>query len=141
MDQTPLVEEQIAEGKRLLEWLAEAGFPVTVAGWVRETQRWDWHLYLVSPVVEDQGIRIALRRIRTLIQQMPQPLRLGRFDLMVVGSHKPLGEALVDLQRHHPGKSYFHFGGSQLNCVEVEAVYIYPPVALAEQPHRQAVGK
>jgi hypothetical protein len=140
MDQTTLVDEQIANGKRLRERFAEAGFPLAALAWVRETERWNWQLYVVSPVVEDQGIHLAYRRIRELIQQTPQPLQLGPFDVMAVGPHEPLGEALVDLQRQHPGQSYFHFGGSQLNGVEVEAVYLYPPVAVGEQSNRQAVG-
>jgi hypothetical protein len=132
MDQTPLVDEQIADGKRFLDRLGEAGFPVTAAGWVHETQRWRPHLCLVSPVVEDQGIGNAYRRVHTLVREMPQPCSIGPFDLMVFGPDEPLAEALVDLQRRHPGRSSFHFGGSHLGGVEVESVYLYPPVAVAQ---------
>jgi hypothetical protein len=123
-----------------VERLAEAGFPVTAAGWVGETERWYWHLYIVTPVVEDERIGSAYRRIHTLLRQMPQPFPLSTLDVMAVGPHEPLGEALVDLQRRHPGRSYFHFGGSQLNGVEVEAVYLYPPVAVAKQTDGQVSG-
>jgi hypothetical protein len=140
MDQTPLVDEQIADGKRLLDRLAEAGFPVTVAAWVRETERWRWYLNIVSPVDEDQGIGSTYRRIHALLRQMPQPFPLSTLDIMAVGPHKPLGEALIDLQRRHPGRSYFHFGGSHLGGVEIEAVYLYPPVAVAKQTDGQVSG-
>jgi hypothetical protein len=140
MDKTTLVDEQIADGKRLVDRLGEAGFPVTAAGWVRETERWRWHLYIVSPVVEDEGIGSAYRRIHTLVRQMPQPFTLGPFDVMAIGPHEPLAEAMVDLHRRHPGRSSYHFGGSHFGDVEVEAVYSYPPVAVAEQPDGQVSG-
>jgi hypothetical protein len=140
MDQTTLVDEQIADGKRFLNHLAEAGFPVLAAAWVRETERWRWHLYLVSPVAEGQGIRTAYRRLRTVMREMPQPFSLGPFDIMAVEPHDPMGEALLDLQRRHLGRSWFPFGGSQFGAVEVEAVYLYPPVADAEQTNRPVSG-
>ena len=140
MDQTPLVDEQIADGKRLLDRLREAGFPVTAAGWVRETERWRWHLYIVSPVVDEQGIGDAYLRIQMVVRQMPQPFSLGPFDIMAVEPHQPLAEAILDLQRRHPGRSWFHFGGSHIGVVEIEAVYLYPPVAVADQTNRQGSG-
>jgi hypothetical protein len=134
MDQTTLVDEQIADGKRFLDWLGEAGFPVIAAGWVRESERWRWYLDIVSPVVEEQGIRNAYHRLNTLVREMPQPCSIGPLDLMVFGPDEPLAEALLDLQHRHPGRSYFHLGGSNLRGVEIEAVYLYPPVEVA-QPH------
>jgi hypothetical protein len=133
MDQTTLVDEQIADGKRLLARLREAGFPVTAAAWIRESERWRWHLYIVSPVVEDQGIGTAYLRIHALVRQMPQPFSVGPFDVMAVGPHEPKAKAILDLHRRHPGRSFLQFGGSQFGGVEVEAVYIYPPVAVSEQ--------
>jgi hypothetical protein len=140
MDQTPLVDEPIADGKRFLNRLAEAGFPVLVTAWVRETERWRWHLYLVSPVVEGEDIRAAYRRTNTLIRQMAQPFSVGPFDIMAVGPHEPMGEGLLDLQRRHPGQSWFPFGSTQFGPVEVEAVYLYPPVVDADQTNRPASG-
>jgi hypothetical protein len=132
MDQTPLVDEQIADGKRFLEQLGEAGFPVTAAAWIRETERWRPHLYLVSPVVEEQGIGNAYLRINTLVREMPQPSSIGPFDIMLLGPDEPLAEVLLDLQRRYPGRSSFHFGGSHLGMVAIEDVYLYPPVAVAQ---------
>jgi len=140
MDQKTLVDEQIADGKRFLDLLGEAGFPLTAAGWVGESERWYWHLYIVSPVVEDQGIGTAYLRIHALLRQVPQPFSLGPFDVKAIGPHEPLAEAILELQRRHPGRSFFHFGGSQLGGVEVEAIHFYPSVALAEQTDRQVSG-
>lgn len=140
MDQTALVDEQIADGKRLLDRLGEAGFPVTAAGWVRESERGRWYLYLASPVVEHQGIGAAYRRIHTLVRQMPQPFSIGPFEVKAVGPEEPIAEALLDLQRRHPGRSSFHYSGSQLGGVDIEGAYIYPVIAAADQTERQVSG-
>jgi hypothetical protein len=137
MDQIPLVEEQIADGRRFLARLGEVGFPVTAAAWVRETERWRPHLYVVTPL-EDEGSGDAYVQLFALMRQMPQPFSLDPlFDVMALGRHEPLAEALLDLQRRHPGRSSFHFGGTQFGGVEVEDVYLYPPVAVADQTDRE----
>jgi hypothetical protein len=140
MDQTTLVDEQIADGKRLLDRFREAGFPVTIAGWIWASERGRWHLYVASPVVEDEGIGAAYLRIHALVRQMPQPFSIGPFDVKAIRPKAPLAEAMLDLHRRHPGRSFFPFGGSQFGGVEVEGVYIYPPVALPDQTERQVPG-
>jgi hypothetical protein len=139
VDSIPLVDEQIRDGKRLLDWFRETGFPVTAAGWIRETNRYYWHLYIASPVVEDEGKDAAYDRIGALMGQMPHPFSIRPlFDVMAIGPHAPFAEAMLDLQRRHPGRSYFHFGGSHIGVVEVEAMYVYLPVEVADQKDSQA---
>jgi hypothetical protein len=113
------------------------GFPVTLAAWVRETERWRPHLYVVTPL-EDEGSGDAYVQLFALMRQMPQPFALDPvFDIMAIGRHKPLAKALLDLQRRHPGRSQFHFGGSHFGSVEVEEVYLYPLATVVGQADRQ----
>jgi hypothetical protein len=132
MDQTPLVAEEIADGKRFLDRLAEEGFPVTVAGWLRESDNGRWYLYIASPVVDHQGIRNAYGRINDLLHQMPQPFLVSHFGIRAVGTYRPIVAAMLDLQRRNPGRSFFHIGGSFLGDREIDDAYLYPPVAVAQ---------
>jgi hypothetical protein len=141
VDQIPLVNEQIRDGKRLLERCREAGFPVTAAGWIRETDGYRWHLYIASPVVEEEGIDAAHGRIDALIRQMPQPFSIeALFEVVILDPHQPFAKAMRDLKCRHPGKSYFHFGGSTIGVDEVEAMYVYLPAAGEQQKDGQAAG-
>ena len=140
MDQTILVNEQIAEGKQLLDRLREAGFPVTAAGWIWESERSQWYLYVVSPIVEDEGRGIAYRRIHAVVRQMPQGFSIEPLDVMAVGLHQPLGEAMLDLYRRQPGRSSYRLGNTRFGDVEIEGAYIYPPVAVADQTDGQRSG-
>jgi hypothetical protein len=134
VDQIPLVDEQIRDGKRLLERLRETGFPVMAAGWIRETNRYYWHLYIATPLVKDEGIDAAYPRIRDLIRHMPQPFSIeSATEVVPIRPNEPFAKAMLDLKRRHPGKSYFHFGGSTIGVDEVEAMYVYLPGAGEDQ--------
>jgi hypothetical protein len=139
VDQTTLVDEKVRDGKRLLDQFSETGFPVIAAGWIRETDRYYWHLYVVSPVVDTEGKGPAYRRIHPLLRQMPQPFSIAPLsEVKALGPHEPLAKAMLDLQRRYPGRSYFHFGGSQFGGVAVEVVYLYPSASVPDQTDGQA---
>jgi hypothetical protein len=65
MDQIPLVNEQIEDGRKVVQRLTESDIPITAAGWVKESDRGQWYLYLVTPLVGEVGATTpAYRRIR-----------------------------------------------------------------------------
>jgi hypothetical protein len=45
MSKGQLFEVQIADGKRLVDRLAEVGIRVTAAGWVKESENGRWRLW------------------------------------------------------------------------------------------------
>ncbi len=137
MDQATLVEEEIADGKRVLVRFGEAGIPVTAAAWILECDTGRWYLYIVSPVVEGQGIRATYRRVLSVFDQLPQPLSFGPFKVRAFGPRESVAQAILDLQRRHPGRSFIHFGGSHLGEREIEAVYLYPPAGASGQQDGQ----
>ena len=55
MDQGPLVSEQIEDGKRLLQRLAEDGATITAACWLKESESGRWYLYVASSLVGKGG--------------------------------------------------------------------------------------
>ena len=129
MDQVPLVMAQIDHGQKLLSRLTEVGFPVLAAGWIKTDEDSKWYLYLVSPFVEQEGIRRAYRVVHTVIRQMPdEPFRIDPFDVKLVGPSESIAKALVDMQCRHPGRMPSSYGGPGLPGRSIEGAYCYPPM-------------
>ena len=83
MDQVTLVDEQKKDGLKLAERLAQQGFEVTAAFWLRTSEDGQWFLYFASPVVDSEGKREAYRRVLPVIRQMPQPFWVDPFEVVV----------------------------------------------------------
>jgi hypothetical protein len=127
MDQGTLVEMEIQEGKRLIDHLVEEGVPVTGAAWLKEEENGRWYLYIVTPLVtEEGGTRPAYRRVNAVIRQMSEPPRLPPFSQMVVAPASPVGQKVQELQRKAPVR----FDGPRFGDVLVEGAYVYPPPAI-----------
>jgi hypothetical protein len=133
MDQIALVEKQIIDGQRLVAQLVREGFPVTAACWVNASEASQWHLYLASPVVDDEGSIKAYRRIHAVIRQMPQPFWVGPFDVKVIGATSPVAQAVQDVHRQYPGKVPTRYRGARLGDLSIEEAHIYPPVEVPDQ--------
>lgn len=133
MDQIPLVTEQIESGRKLVERLTANGVPITTAGWVKESDRWQWYLYLVTPLVDEEGDTLpAYRRILAVLRSGPQPSEIDPFHIKAIGPSEPVGRAILDAQRHG-GRPWGGYGGSSLGGVSVDAAYFYPPLVAAGQ--------
>jgi hypothetical protein len=130
MDQGALVEMQIEDGRRLLERLVGEGVPVTAATWVKEDVDGPWFLYLVTPLVREDGpTRPAYRRMIAVIREIPQPFWVDPMEIKVVGPDGPVGKAIQDLHRQYPGRSPMWYKGARLGDVSIEGAYVYPPVS------------
>jgi uncharacterized protein (DUF736 family) len=128
MDQVTLVENQIDDGKKLIEQLVQVGEEVTAAAWIKTSDDGMWFLYLALPGVEDEDPRIAYRRIQAVIRRMPQPFWLRLLDVKIIDSKDPLAVAATDYPRRHGAKNVLPYRGDQLGGVSIEGAYIYPPM-------------
>lgn len=134
MDQSPLVNEQIQDGKQLLERLAEEGVAIAAACWLKESESTRWHLYIASSLVPGSGgKRNAYRRIRTLIQQMPQPFWIDPFDVKAVAANSPLGKAVQELIRSSNGRLPIHCPSGGIGGISIDGGFVYPPIAASVQ--------
>jgi hypothetical protein len=129
MDQGTLVATQIEDGERLIHRLTGEGVAVTAAGWVKESESGQWFLYLVTPLVGQDGVRRpAYRRVNTVLLQMPQPFWVDPLEIKVVGPDSSVGKAMRDLHRHYPRPSPIRYGGAQLGDMSIDGAYLYAPV-------------
>lgn len=131
MDQAALVEGQFNDGQKLFDRFAEEGMAVAAA-WVKEYDAWQWYLYLVTPLVgEDGDTTAAYRKVHAVYRAMPEPLRVDLFQIKVVGPSEPVGQAILALRRRSVGRGPVEYAGPRLGDVSVDAAYIYPPSMMA----------
>ncbi len=133
MDQIPLVNEQIEGGRKLIERLLANGIPIVAAGWVKEYDLWGWYLYLVTPLVSEDGDTLpAYRRINAVLRGGPQPPEIDPFQIKAVGPSGRVGRAIHDAQRY-AGRAWPFAGISTLGGLSVDGAYFYPPLVAAER--------
>lgn len=130
MDQGTLVSMQVEDGQRLLVSLIGEGVPVTAAAWVKESESGVWFLYLVTPLVgEDGGTLTAYRRVNAVIRELPQPVGIDPLEIKVVGPDSPAGKAFRDLQQRARGLTLLRHAGPRLGDLGIEGAYVYPPIS------------
>lgn len=130
MDSIALVEEKISAGRNLVERLTASGIPVTAAAWVKPTERFKWYLYLVTPLVgENGGVRPAYRRINPVIRQLQdEGVAMDFFETMVVGRTSSTGEAIAVVSQQNSSRRVTRYDGAYLGDLSIDAAYVYPPV-------------
>jgi hypothetical protein len=129
MDQIPLVNEQIQDGKRFLERLAEEGVTITAACWLKESDG-GWYLYIASSLVgESGGTKLAYQRILALFDEMPQPFWVDRFDIKAVEAAGPLSKAVQQRIRARNGRLPIWLDSGSIGCIPIDGGYVYPPIA------------
>jgi len=129
VDQGPLVAMQIEDGKRLVDRLLAEGVPVTAAGWIKEAESGFWFLYLVTPLVtEDGAMKAAYWRVNEVIRKLPQPWPY-LFAVKLLNPKHPVAEAMVELQRRYPGRPVipYGYGEDRMGDLSVDGAYLYPP--------------
>jgi hypothetical protein len=133
MDTESLVENLILDGQRLLEYLPQNGFDVTAAFWLKPSENGRWHYYLVSPVVDAEGVTPAYRRLHTLIRQMPPPVWIDPLKVKLIGPGNPIARDVLAVHARTPDPrvSPIRWGGTSLGNVSIDDAYLYPLPAAA----------
>ena len=127
MDQKVLVDELIVDGEKLLRQLVEEGYPITAAGWLKEPEWGQWHLYIATPLA-DKDLRAAYGRMHTIRREMPEELSLDISGARLVGPDDPVTRRVLEAPREKSGRNRLHFGegGIRFGGVDVEEAYLYP---------------
>jgi hypothetical protein len=135
MGQTTLVDLQLKSGQWFIDRLLGKGIPVTVAGWVKESESGDWYLYLATPLVGQEGAkRTAYRRVNEVIREMQRDgFWNDPFAIKVINPHDSIARDMEAHRARRPAPIPTPFRGTRLGDLEVEEAYIYPP-AMVIQP-------
>jgi hypothetical protein len=139
MSKGQLFEVQIADGKRLVDRLAEVGIRVTAAGWVKESENGRWCLYIATSLVRRGGDSGEVYlRIRAVIREFPQPFWAGEVRL-VEGSGQ-FARAVQELHQRPVSPSTILLEEEYFGGMYIEAAWIYPQRAVS-RPSRKGDPK
>ena len=138
MDQGSLVESQIEDAKTFAELLARESFDVSAFLWVKSADNGDWSLYVVSDVVDREGLTSAYRKIHGPMLRLNSPW-LTLSDVRLIGKETTFAKDVFDISHRPPLKPTI-YGGSKLGSISIDQAYVYPPLSRSQSIGPQMTG-
>ena len=128
MDPDTLVTNQLDDGQKLIDKLLTGGFEVTAALWLKASFNGKWSFYVVSPIVDAEGITLAYRRLNPLVRAMPEPFWIDPFAIKLIGPSHPIARDVLNIPVRVPGSRVcpIRWGGILLGDLGIEGAYLYP---------------
>ncbi len=123
MAKTLLLGPDLDLGKRFIELLDAAEFPVTVACWLRCEEQFGeaWELVLGSQLYDTLGPKQAYRR---LIDALP-PIKASEFQIRLLGNRHPLVKGLRKAFGKAGSVEEMRLGGQGFGGVWIDDGYAY----------------
>lgn len=100
MDKTTLVGPDLDEGRKFLELLRQSHVKVNASLWQRDEIMEQWSLVIVTPLVDELGVKGTYRR---LMEVLDSAAERPRIDLLDVSVYTPKASFYKSL-RHDLGK-------------------------------------
>jgi hypothetical protein len=118
-----LSDKWIAEGRRFVEALDEAGVVSSAALWFWSKQNNSWHFVLASPLVEpgkDMPVKIA-----AVLALMPADFAINKDNLKLYPPNADLIRSLHALMQTGPGISKIRTTDNLINGVHIDDAFVY----------------
>jgi hypothetical protein len=125
MDYEPLVTEQIEAGARFLREFDKYA-SVSVAFWLKESQRRYWHLSVASDEITGENLDAAYDAVVRIARVLHDPWLGLPPRVKVIGTDDPRAQEALARQRPYPGRTLPRVYGTLFGDVMVDEVYIYP---------------
>jgi hypothetical protein len=125
MDKTTLVENDIEDGKKLIEALDNASFNVHSALWYYLSDSDQWRFIIASPLVDKKSPKEAYSLIQGILAKISPQIKISLKDVSVVSPKLDLIQLLRIAIHTGPGVSGIRFKGNTINNVFIEDAYIY----------------
>jgi hypothetical protein len=132
MDQTILVNEQIAAGHDLLDRLAKNQFPVSAAWWAKTSDDGQWKLYLTSPTIQQDGLIPAYQTVNRTVREMGDQGAWVRQKITLLRSEEPMATAAVSISAKTDPARVTNYPGPFLGNVLVDDAVFYPRSAAVQ---------
>ena len=116
----PLVEPFIEAGRKLVEALDRASFPIEAAVWRYFPDASEWRLVIASKLVDQVGPRETYKTLQPLLGT-----DLSLRDVSVVSPQDDFVRLLRKAIRTGPGISSIRFTGNTIDGVFIEDALIY----------------
>lgn len=134
MDTIALVDDQIADGRKLLDRLVRDGFDVTAAAWIKyaDAETDPRYFYVVSRTVDQEGVPAAYRAVHRAIQLIPAPWGpwISLSELRLVGLKDRVAELIRALREQKEASEPVRLRDTLLGNAPTEEIYVYPKVVL-----------
>ena len=129
MVKTSLVEQDLNDGKKLLEALDRpkrngTSFRVKAAFWLYRPESMGWRLILATPLVDEKGRLATYAHLRKILDSI-QPLNLSTHNISVVSPRDPLAKAFRGALRISSDSEDVRFSGAMVGGTYVEDAYLY----------------
>jgi len=125
VDTELLVDNRTEDGRKLLAELAQDGFDVTVAFWVKTSEEGLWSLYIGSPAVNAKELGNAYRRIYACLSRIPEA-SIALSEIKLINSQDPLAQAATSQRDRYAWRLATRYQGSHLGPLSIEEAYFYP---------------
>lgn len=125
MDTDTLVEDQIEDGRKLIDLLAQKDLDVTAACWVKTSEEGRWFFYITSKLVEEEGLAAAYRKVYGVLQLI-ESTWVSMSDVKLIGRGNPIAKDVLDIYRRYPARIPTRYRRPELGDVAIEEAYIYP---------------
>jgi hypothetical protein len=128
MDTDTLVEERIDIGQKLITLLAEIGFHVAAACWIKPYEDDRWFLYIASEEVDRLGLAEAYRKVHGLFRSTQQQDWDLSSAVKLIRKDNPIARDILKIQERFPTNKPTRSRKIQLAGISSDEVYIYPPL-------------
>jgi hypothetical protein len=134
MDTEVLVNDQIADGLRLLEQLIKDNFNVSVAFWVKTSEDGVWQFFLASPEGGSDKITEAYRKVYYSLDFI-SPSSISNSDISIINDANAIARAAIEQRDRLPARIPTKYLGKRLGPLAIKEAYIYQKI---ESPLRQS---
>lgn len=125
MDQNPLVDVRIEDGRRLLAELTGDSFEISVAFWTLTQEHEPWEFYIVLAKLGSPSLVEAIRAVYSALLRCPsQSIALS--EVRVVEPTNPLAKNVASLRDRFPASLPTRCSGRAIGDPTIHEIYIYP---------------
>jgi hypothetical protein len=129
MVRASLVEQDLKDGKRLLETLDKpksngTSFRVKAAFWLYRPESMEWRLVLATPLVDEKGPLATYVHLGKVLDSI-QLVGLSTHNISVVSPRDPLVKAFRGALRIAPDSAGVRFTRNVVGGTYVEDAYLY----------------
>jgi hypothetical protein len=127
MDKATLVDDRIAEARKLVEDLNQQGRMVVSAAYWIDAFEDDgrWYLHIISPTIDEVGFTQAHIALLAMIDSR-RSIHVGRDEIVLKPPDSPPVVEILDFLRRYPASEAFRYKGVYLLGHFVEKAGIYP---------------